>query len=150
MKSNKKSNFKRKTLQESLSFECHPKYLSTVRRLVTRLWKVNKLNLKEGRLVALAVDEALSAIVRHAIGTKRPGNIDVAIHIDDVRFKAVITDNTNGTSVNYHDPKFNAVLKREKEYQLGVYIISAIMDELEYSYRKGFQNELTLIKFLNI
>lgn len=150
MKNNKKTNPKRKTLQESLSFECHPKYLSTVRRLITRLWRTNRLNIKEGRLVALAVDEALSAIVKHAIGTKRPGNIDVAIHIDDVRFKAVITDNTNGTSISFQDPKFNSILKMEKGYQLGIYIISAIMDEVEYSYRKGFQNELTLIKFLNI
>lgn len=150
MKSKKKSSPKNKTLQESLTFECHPKYLGTVRRLVNKLWRTNKLPPREGRLVALAVDEALSAIVRHAIGTKRPGNIDVALHVDDVRFKAIITDNTNGTTINPTYQKVDSILKNERQYQLGVYIISAIMDEVEYSYRKGFQNELTLIKFVNI
>ncbi|MFA5793521.1 MAG: ATP-binding protein [Candidatus Brocadiia bacterium] len=149
MASNKKkaSSTNKKSLQESLTFACHPKYLAQVRRLVSKIWKQDRLPEREGRLVALAVDEALSAIVRHAIGTKRPGNIDVVIHIDDVRFKAVITDNTNGNHINYTDPK---VVKNERQYQMGVYLISAIMDEVEYSYRKGFQNELSLIKFINI
>jgi anti-sigma regulatory factor (Ser/Thr protein kinase) len=39
-------------------------------------------------------------------------------------------------------------LAREKTYTMGIFLIRQIMDEISYTYRKGFQNELELIKFL--
>jgi len=39
-------------------------------------------------------------------------------------------------------------LAREKNYTMGIFLIRQIMDEISYVYRKGFQNELELIKFL--
>ncbi|GAI52098.1 unnamed protein product, partial [marine sediment metagenome] len=50
------------------TFPCDPKYLLAIRQIIYRMWRARKLSVKQGELVALAVDEALSAIIRHAHG----------------------------------------------------------------------------------
>ena len=47
-----------------------------------------------------------------------------------------------------NDTQMAENLAREKSYTLGIFLIRQIMDEISYVYRKGFQNELELIKFL--
>lgn len=135
--------------QKSVVIPAEAKQLVGVRRLIHVMWQKNNLPQKEGRLVSLAVDEALSSIVHHAQGMHRPGNINVELHINDVCFRAIIQDNTNAfdfSKLSERDKKIT--LEREKKYQLGVFLISTIMDEIVYHYHKGFQNELQLTRFI--
>lgn len=137
-------------LRQKIVVPATAKYLSGVRTIVYKLWRKQGLPQKDGRLVALAVDEALSAIINHARGMKQPGNINIELHLDDVCFKALIQDNTRSFLFDcLTEQDKQKILEREKQYQLGVFLISAIMDEISYRYHKGFQNELQLIRFIN-
>jgi hypothetical protein len=74
----------------------------------------------------------------------------MTVDIDDVRFKAVLQDSLNvfDLGVGLSESQMVETLSREKSYTMGVSLIRQIMDEVSYVYRKGFQNELELIKFL--
>jgi anti-sigma regulatory factor (Ser/Thr protein kinase) len=148
MKKNKPS--KKKNLnQQSLTFPCHPKYLVTVRKVVSRMWRLNKLPLRDMRLVTLAIDEAVSVIVQHASAIKQSGNINISLDINDVRFKVVIQDNIHYFDVdNLSESERRSLLLKEKRYQISLYLITTAMDEVTYIYKKGFENELHLIKFI--
>ncbi|GAI29354.1 unnamed protein product [marine sediment metagenome] len=113
------------------------------------MWRARKLSVKQGELVALAVDEALSAIIRHAHGMRRPGEITIELDINNVRFNALIKDKTDSFDLYpLSESEQRISLEKVKKYQLGTFLICTIMDEVTYNYKKGFQNELQLIKFI--
>ncbi|MFH0888475.1 MAG: ATP-binding protein [Planctomycetota bacterium] len=148
MKKNKPSK-KKIPNQQSLTFPCHPKYLVTVRKVVSRMWRLNKLPLKDMRLVTLAIDEAASVIVQHALAIKQSGNINIHLDINDVRFKAVIQDNIHYFDIdNLSETERRSLLLKERRHQISLYLITTVMDEVTYVYKKGFENELHLIKFI--
>lgn len=136
-------------IKKHIVFPAEPKQLAGVRQIIGELWRKQNLPQKEGYLVALAVDEALSSIIRHAKGMKRAGNVNIELHIDDVCFKAIIQDNTNAFDFNKLSERDKKItLDKERQYQLGIFLISVIMDEIIYHYHKGFQNELQLTRFI--
>jgi len=136
-------------LKKSVAVSCHPRHLGAVRELVFKMWHSARLPLKKGRLAVLAVDEALSAIIRHARGMKRPGEIEVNIEINPACFKATIRDHTNIMDLNHlSDQETKYTLQQERSYQLGLFLIATIMDEVSYTYKKGFENELKLVYFI--
>lgn len=137
-------------LHKHILFPAEAKHLVEVRQVIQELWRKQDLPQKESQLVTLAVDEALSAIIRHAQGMKRAGNINVELHINDVCFKAIIQDNTNAFDFNQLSERDKKItLVKERQYKLGVFLISTIMDEIIYHYHKGFQNELQLTRFIS-
>jgi anti-sigma regulatory factor (Ser/Thr protein kinase) len=113
------------------------------------MWRENDLPLKDMRLVILAVDEAISAITEHAAAIKQAGNININLDMNDVRFKVVIQDNIHYFEVDHlSETERRAMLLKEKHYQIALYLITTLMDEVNYIYKKGFENELHLIKFI--
>ena len=44
--------------------------------------------------------------------------------------------------------ELRAHLENERKHQMGIFLMREVMDEVNYTYRKGFQNELTLVKFV--
>jgi len=148
MRKNKPSK-NRDSKQQSLTVPCHPKYLVKIRNVISRIWQQNKLPAKDMRLVTLAVDEAISAIVQHASAIKQKGNIHINLDLNDVRFKVVIEDNIPYFEVdNLPENERRNVLLKEKHYQIALYLITTLMDEVNYVYKKGFENELHLVKFI--
>lgn len=137
-----------KTAQSVFVIPSETKRLHEVRSSVKELWKSCGLPEREGNLVVLAVDEAVTSIVSHARGTDRSGEVRVSVDIDETRFKATIEDTTNHVdNSGLSDAEMRATLDRERRYQLGLFLIREIMDEVTYTFRRGFQNELELIKF---
>jgi anti-sigma regulatory factor (Ser/Thr protein kinase) len=148
MKENKPSK-KESPNQQSLTFPCHPKYLLSIRKVVSKMWRLNKLPTKDLRLVTLAIDEAISVIVQHASAIKQNGNININLDINDVRLKVVIQDNIHYFDVdNLSETERRSLLLKERRYQISLYLITTTMDEVNYIYKKGFENELHLIKFI--
>ncbi|MEW6027144.1 MAG: ATP-binding protein [Planctomycetota bacterium] len=148
MRKNKPTG-RRDMKQQTLTFPCHPKYLVTVRRIVSKMWRQNGLPMKDMRLVTLAVDEAISAITQHAAAVKQSGNININLDLNDVRFKVVIQDNIHYFEIdNLSETERRAMLLKERRYQIALYLITTLMDEVNYVYKKGFENELHLIKFI--
>lgn len=138
-----------RTSQKELSFSCDPKHLVDIRAAVSAMWAERGLPERTGRLITLALDEALASIIDHARGTNRQGDIRLTLDLDETRFKAVIEDTTNHCdSSGMMENELRAHLENERKHQMGIFLMREIMDEVSYTFRKGFQNELTLVKFV--
>lgn len=137
------------SIQKEMIIPCDPKCLSEVREMVRQLCQARGLEERSGMLLALAVDEAVTSMLTHAQDTNRRGEIKVMIDIDETRFKAVIEDHSNHLSVDTsNEAAYMAHLDRERRHQLAIFLMRKIMDEVNYSFKKGFQNDLHLVKFL--
>ena len=138
-----------RTQQKEMTFACDPRHLAEFRTAVQTMWSDRGLPERDGRLVTLAVDEALASIIDHARGTNRQGDIRLSLDLDETRFRAVIEDFTNHCdSSGMMESELRAHLENERKHQMGIFLMREIMDEVNYTYRKGFQNELTLVKFV--
>jgi anti-sigma regulatory factor (Ser/Thr protein kinase) len=136
-----------KTIQKTIAMPAHPKFLSEVRQLLAETLSGVKLPQREKDLVILAVDEAVSSIVTYAKYKGYNHDVAVTIDIDDVRFKASINDSLNVFEINGGMADATRLAK-ERTFTMGIFLMRQIMDEVVYTYRKGFENELQLIKFL--
>ena len=105
---------------------------------------------REKDLIILAVDEAVSSIVRYARWKGVESQVTLTVDIDDVRFKAVLIDSANVFDLGggLTDAQLAERVAKEKAHTMGVFLMRQILDEITYVYKKGFQNELELIKFL--
>jgi anti-sigma regulatory factor (Ser/Thr protein kinase) len=138
-----------KTSTKELTFAADPRHLQEARAAVTAMWTEHALDARDGYLVTSAVDEALASIIDHARGTNRQGDVRLTLDLDETRFKAVIEDFTNHCdSSGMMDAELKAHLEVERKHQLGIFLMREIMDEVNYTFKKGFQNELTLVKFV--
>ena len=140
-----------KTVQKTLGVPAHPRHLAEVRRLVEQTLQEAGVPRRTADLLVLAVDEAVSSIVHYARFKKQETEITLSVDVDDVRFKATIVDAMN--VFTYETGPSNtarrAVIEKERAHGLGIFLMRRIMDEILYTYRKGFENELVLIRFLD-
>lgn len=138
-----------KLLQKELMIPSDPKHLRDARGMVREACETAGIKGRDGRLMVLAVDEAVTSIVTHAKDTNRQGDVRVLVDINETRFRAFIEDFTNHTdSSALSEVELVACLDQERKHQLGVFLMREIMDEVTYTYKRGFQNDLELIKFL--
>ena len=137
-------------VQKTISKPCDPRFLNEVRSLLAEAMQDLPVSKREKDLLVLAVDEAVSSIVRYARYKGFESQITLSIDIDDVRFKATLVDSLNVFELagGLNESQLAERVAREKSYTMGIFLIRQIMDEITYVYRKGFQNELELIKFL--
>lgn len=149
--SNKGSNFMMpKVIQKTISIPCQTKYLTDVRNLLRETLSETLISERDIALIILAVDEAVGSIVSYAGDKGLNSEVLVSIDIDDVRFKATIAESLNAFDLNggLSERQFTDRVNKERQYKLGIFLIRAIMDEINYNYKKGFENELELIRFL--
>lgn len=139
-----------KAIQKTVTMPCHPKFLNEVRTVLNETLADAGLSKREKDLLILAVDEAVTSVVQYAKYKGYENEVSLSIDIDDVRFKAVLIDSLNVFDLNggMSDAQLAERLAKEKSYTMGIFLIRQIMDEITYLYKKGFQNELELIKFL--
>lgn len=139
-----------KVIQKTITKPCHPRFLNEVRALLDETLTVTSLSSRDKNLIILAVDEAVSSLVQYARFKGYDHDVSLSIDIDDVRFKAVLIDSANvfemGAGIS--ESQLAKRVAAEKRYTMGFFLIRQIMDEISYVYRKGFQNDLEMIKFL--
>lgn len=95
--------------------------------------------------VVLAIDEAITSIVRHADADDRVGEVELDIDVQLQMIAVLVTDSgtTFGTAADTQD-----LIDRGRALELGVFLIRQIMDQVDYVFRKGKQNRLELVKYL--
>jgi serine/threonine-protein kinase RsbW len=147
-----KTRMSAKTIQKTISMPCHPRFLNEVRTLVTEALSEANVAKHDRDLIVLAIDEAVSSIVKYAKFKGFENEISLTIDINDVRFKASLVDSLNVYDFSFNhgqtDAEIAQKLEKERSFTMGIFLIRQIMDEITYTYKKGFQNELELIKFL--
>ena len=126
----------------------------------------------KANMIALAVDEAVANIVEHAYqvdgaevpggpdprggesgggpGTVRANTIQVVLDANAQRFEVLIRDCGMG-----FDPReapevdVREHVKSGRKGGLGIFLMRRIMDEINYTFKHGVQNQLQMIKYID-
>ena len=103
--------------------------------------------------ITQSLDKALTSIVVCAADAIRSrGNdyqLELSLDIDPTRLKAAIAEgwrDFSDDSISDDDLLAEARRMRGKEFSMRS--LCATFDEISYAFKKGFQNELVLVKFL--
>lgn len=122
--------------------------LELARKFVSSQLVESRFNDRDGSLLVLAVDEALSHIVSYTDELGSPHKIRLGVDVDETRFVARIQDSCTDFGDRLHVPRDEDLRSAANKGQLGIYLIRQIMDEVKYTYRRGFENELVLLRFV--
>lgn len=139
-----------KVLSRELAIPSDTVYLKDFRAFLKAILEEAGLLEREAYLIVLALDEALSVVLENARDNQSIREIRIRIQIDDVGFKATVEDSEQCFDPSHlSESDLLEYLDKERRYTLGIFLMREIMDEVNYTYRKGFQNELQLVKFIS-
>ena len=136
------------TVRKKLSFPSSTQSLKEIREFVRATLQVARLDERGRRFVILGIDEAVTNIVTYRSQGPGEAEIVVSIEIEDTRVRVVIED--RGVDPDLGTLALPAMEKALKTIQtrcVGIFLLRQVVDEVTYRYKKGFQNELELIKF---
>lgn len=123
------------------------KYLATVRNFAAQMVALSKLPRSDENKIVLAVDEAVTNVIEHGYEPNQVGPVEVEIEFDDEKFIIYIRDQAKMYDPNTKtDPDIMEHLKAGKKKGLGIFLIRQIMDEVQYRFKGGVQNELKMVK----
>lgn len=137
-------------VQKTLTFPTDTKNLEELRRFVDVTLESTGLDERLRIHLRLAIDEAVSSIIDYAVDAGYDSEITISIDVDEVRFKAIITDSRtefNG-SVLRKVTRSGKLFSKERRHKLRIFLLQRLMDEIHYTYQAGFENKLELLKFL--
>ncbi len=126
------------------------KNLILVREFITKMAGRSRLPKGDENKVILAVDEAVSNIIEHAYDEGLEGEVEIEVASDDTRFAIMIRDSGKSFDPRRIDPRIDIKdhVRQGKRHGLGIFIMRQIMDEVNYSFKEGVQNELRLVKYI--
>ena len=104
---------------------------------------------KQRRLLVLAIDEAVTCFVGYAEAHGAlDGSITLKLSLDEVCLSVGITDSHTDCDPGELSPvEMMENFSEEPRHRLGIFFIRAIMDEVRYVYRRGFENQFQMLKF---
>lgn len=135
---------------EEICFTNNTSNLPKLRQFLGKVINLCKVSQKDQSKIILAVDEAVSNIIEHAYAEHETDSAEIKINVEGSpeRFCIRITDsgNTfNPTQVSNPDIKMH--IREGKKNGLGIFLMRQIMDEVEYNFKSGVENELVMIKY---
>lgn len=131
----------------SLTIKCDPSELAAVREQVEKVAQAMGFPEPDVGTVMLAVDEALTNVIRHSYGGPCDEPIDICIERDQaVKMPAIrITIRDYGGHVDPSRIKSRS-LEDVRPGGLGVHIIQTVMDEVTYTPLNGGGTQLIMVK----
>jgi anti-sigma regulatory factor (Ser/Thr protein kinase) len=132
-----------KQLQKSQEIQLSGFVPAELRKSLKAFFKDANIPEDKANLLILAVDEIVTSVANYSKfkGYKHP--IVLRLDIDSTRFKAQVVD-----PMTIFDFKEDLDLPKERRYKLSFFLVRQIVDELHYSYQRGFENKIELLKFL--
>ncbi len=138
-----------KVLTDTISVPNRTSSLEKVRGFIISMLGKTSFDERNRHLLVLAIDEAVTSNILFSVETRRDGTTKVSVDIDDVRMKVVIEDTgIDPDSCDVTESMLTETLIKARKYEMGIFLIRQIVDEMSYAYKKGFENQLTLVKFL--
>jgi serine/threonine-protein kinase RsbW len=120
-----------------------PEYLSVVRLAISSIANCAAFDLESIEDIKVAVSEACMNVVRH--GNANDVCYDVECTIEKDRFTVLVSDSCGGYNLEgYSDP----CLDEPKENGLGIFIIKALMDEVDIYSKVGEGTKITMVKYI--
>jgi anti-sigma regulatory factor (Ser/Thr protein kinase) len=136
------------TKQNEITLARSSSSLHELRLFLRESLEQSRLNEYDRGLVSLAVDEVVSAIVENSANGES-ATIRMNIGVSSIAVKVEIEESENrfGNGVTDEEALTRA-RDSDSRREIAVYFICEIMDEIYYTYQKGFENRLVLVKFI--
>ncbi len=122
-----------------------PQFLKIIRSSITHVTGLLGFSPDAVNAVTIAVDEAVSNIIKHAYHGKKDELIQVNINILDDRLEIVLRDFGETADLGSIKPRN---LDEIRPGGLGVHLIKSTMDVVIYDNSLAVGNQLTLAKYL--
>jgi len=135
-----------KTALQDITVPNKTESLEKLRRFVLEFLAESPFPARQQRLLVLAIDEAVTSNILFSEACNRNGTTRVTIDLDETRLAVRIQD-TGRDMDSENEEHFDEYARNARRFEMGIHLIRQIMDEMHYVYRKGFQNDLELIKF---
>ena len=122
--------------------------LELIRMIVSTVAEKVGFNPDDVSKIELAVDEACANVIKHAYNKDRLQPIDLVIEIDYKKMSIVVTDHGKGfdfTKMPKTDVK--EYLAEMRVGGLGIYLMKALMDEVEFNSQPGMKTQVKMIKY---
>ena len=123
----------------------NPRYLQILRRFIRETAELTGFKKNESEKISLAIDEALTNIIRHSYNNDFNQKIIVTVYLHDQKLEIHLKDFGNKLDLSKIKVKNIGKLKPGG---LGVNLIVGIMDIVEYDKSSEKYNIIKLTKFL--
>jgi len=122
-------------------------YVGTVRLAISSLANCAGFDIEAVEDIKVAVSEACTNVVRHG-KPNREETYEVACEVGDGRIIISVVDQAGGYDVaKYQRPAID--MENPKEGGLGIFIIKALMDEVDIFSELGMGTSIKMVKYLN-
>lgn len=124
--------------------------LELIRSFVSHVAKMIGFDDDDTYKIELAVDEACANVIKHAYDKQNAEHqIDLAIEIDIKKLVIIITDLCKGFDVQKVLHKnIKDYLAEMKVGGLGIHLIKALMDDVEFFSKPGKKTQVKMTKYL--
>lgn len=122
--------------------------LELIRMIVATVADKAGFNADDVSKIELAVDEACANVIKHAYSKDPQQPIDLVIEIDYKKIAIIVTDHGKGfdfTRIPKADVK--EYLAEMRVGGLGIYLMKALMDEVEFNSQPGTKTQVKLVKY---
>ena len=136
-------------VQKDLVVPSTTRSLKEMRDFVRETLDAASIGDQDRRRIILATDEAVTNIVTHRASDPTASEVAVRMDINEVRIRIVIED--RGEDIDPGPlalPDLEKALRGEGTRCIGIFLIRQAMDEVNYRFKKGFENELEMIRFI--
>lgn len=99
--------------------------------------------------IVLAVDEAVTNIIKHAYRNSPEGDINISVKCNGKKFVVYIVDHgiTFDSSL-VPEPNLKKYYEQRKVGGLGIFLMKKLMDEVEYRQIPNDKNQVRLVKYI--
>jgi anti-sigma regulatory factor (Ser/Thr protein kinase) len=137
------------TIRRELDVPVDVRSLAPLREFVREVLAASGLGVEAARPVTIAVDAVCTGIIVNAAARGATGKLQLLLDVDANRVKIRVSD-----TVNDYDgpgPSREELLQefaQGRRRELGVFLLRRLVDELQITYRRGFQSDIELIRFV--
>ncbi len=122
--------------------------LELIRSFVSRIAEMVGFNEDDVYKIELAVDEACANVIKHAYKKDKKDLIHLVIEIDYKKLTIVIADQGVGFDIKrILNRDVKDCLAQMKVGGLGIHLIKALMDEVEFKSKPGVKTEVKMVKY---
>lgn len=123
--------------------------LAMIRDFVASIGAKAGFDENEAARITLAVDEACANVIEHAYSSEETHVVTIRARLDHQDLVFDIIDNGRGFAAEQIDElDIEELIRRRKSGGLGLRLIRAVMDEVNYQITPGEKNELHMVKHL--
>lgn len=128
------------------SIDASTKNLAEVRNFVAEHAVSHGFDKQQIADIRLAVDEAITNIIKHAYQQDDSKTIDIEITLEENSICIQLQDTGKKFRMNkYSEPDIEKKIKERKRGGMGLYLIHSLMDSVTYNSKNGM-NEMVMCK----